>query len=90
MNGAITMTGGSKEVDLQSVNGSVEVTSPATRVHAESVNGSVTVRDASGEVEASTVNGTLAVIGGTFDRARPRDGLRAARLRGRPGQVARP
>jgi DUF4097 and DUF4098 domain-containing protein YvlB len=63
------MTGGSKEVDLQSVNGSVEVTSPATRVHAEAVNGSVTVREASGEVEASTVNGTLTVIGGTFTRA---------------------
>jgi DUF4097 and DUF4098 domain-containing protein YvlB len=69
VNGSITMTGGSKEVDLQSVNGSVEVTSPATRVHAEAVNGSVTVREASGEVEASTVNGTLTVIGGTFTRA---------------------
>jgi DUF4097 and DUF4098 domain-containing protein YvlB len=69
VNGSISMTGGSKEVDLQSVNGSVEVTSPANRVHAEAVNGSVTVREASGEVEASTVNGTLTVIGGTFTRA---------------------
>ena len=69
MNGTIVMSGGSKDVNLQSVNGSVEVTSPATRVHAEAVNGAVTVRDASGEVDASTVNGTLTVVGGTFTRA---------------------
>jgi DUF4097 and DUF4098 domain-containing protein YvlB len=66
VNGDITVSGPSHEVDVQTVNGSLEVSAPARRVHAESVNGSVTVRGASGEVEASTVNGGLLVSGGTF------------------------
>jgi DUF4097 and DUF4098 domain-containing protein YvlB len=70
VNGGITVSGAAKDVDVQSVNGAVEVTGSGGRVHAESVNGRVSVKDASGEVDASTVNGVLAVIGGTFERAR--------------------
>jgi DUF4097 and DUF4098 domain-containing protein YvlB len=70
VNGGISVTGATKDVDVQSVNGAVEVLGSGGRVHAESVNGRVTVKDAAGEVDASTVNGVLAVIGGSFERAR--------------------
>ena len=70
VNGGITVSGATKDVDVQTVNGAVEVSGSGGRVHAESVNGQVTVKDASGEVDASTVNGVLAVIGGSFERAR--------------------
>lgn len=68
----IHVSGGSRELELQTVNGAIEVTGdhPGGRVHVEAVNGAVTLRGVGGDVEASTVNGRLTVEAGSLQRAR--------------------
>jgi DUF4097 and DUF4098 domain-containing protein YvlB len=70
VNGAITVTGGPREVDLHAVNGPIEVSGGTSLTKVEAVNGTVTVRGAGGRLDASTVNGRLVVSGGSFDRVR--------------------